>query len=82
MSIPEDALNRLHHAINERRRSSTSVKVSVEDLKALIYWAQNMEAIAGQRSHVSAIMGRALENIVPGELVMVDNQGGVSKVRT
>lgn len=37
LEIPEDALNRLHHIINERRKNSTTVKVSVEDLKALLY---------------------------------------------
>lgn len=35
--IAEEAFNRLHHAINERRKASATIKVSVEDLKALLY---------------------------------------------
>ncbi len=31
-----DALDRLHHAINERRNSTTHVKVAVADLQALL----------------------------------------------
>ncbi len=37
LELTEEAFNRLHHTINQRRKSSTAVTVSVEDLKALLY---------------------------------------------